>query len=55
MRGCAAVRFIHILKADQERINSCISGLIQKSGGIPVDFKRNWVLVDKMVADIRKP
>ncbi|HXE94881.1 MAG TPA: PilZ domain-containing protein [Dongiaceae bacterium] len=48
-------RFIHILKTDQERINSCISGLIRKSGGTHLDYKRNWVLVDKMVADIRKP
>ena len=48
-------RFIHILKADQERINSCVSDLIRKSGGVPLDYKRNWVLVDKMVADGRKP
>ena len=48
-------RFIHILKSDQERINSCISDLIRKSGGTHLDYKRNWVLVDKMVADIRKP
>lgn len=48
-------RFIHILKADQERINSCICDLIRKSGGTPMDFKRNWELVDKMVADVRKP
>ena len=47
-------RFIHILKADQERINSCVRGLIQKSGGTHMDYKRNWVLVDKMVADDRK-
>jgi hypothetical protein len=47
-------RFIHILKADQERINSCISESIRKSGGTHLDYKRNWVLVDKMVADIRK-
>lgn len=47
-------RFIHILKADQERINSCVSDLIRKSGGTPLDFKRNWVLVDKMVVDGRK-
>lgn len=47
-------RFIHILKADQERINNCVSDLIRKSGGTPLDFRRNWVLVDKMVADERK-
>lgn len=47
-------RFIHILKADQERINSCINDLILKRGGTPMDFKRNWVLVDKMVVDGRK-
>lgn len=47
-------RFIHILKADQERINSCVSDLIRKSGGTHLDYKRNWVLVDKMVADDRK-
>jgi len=47
-------RFIHILKSDQERINICVSQLIQKSGGAHLDYKRNWVLVDKMVADERK-
>ena len=47
-------RFIHILKADQERINSCISDLTRKDGGTHLDYKRNWVLVDKMVADLRK-
>jgi len=47
-------RFIHILKADQERIDSCVSSLILKSGGTHLDYKRNWVLVDKMVADGRK-
>lgn len=48
-------RFIHILKTDQERINSCIGDSIQKAGGTPLDYKRNWVLVDKMVEDLRKP
>lgn len=48
-------RFIHILKADQERINSCISEAMRKSGGTHLDYKRNWVLVDKMVADANKP
>jgi len=48
-------RFIHILKTDQERISSCISDRLRKSGGTPLDYKRNWVLVDKMVADTRKP
>jgi hypothetical protein len=48
-------RFIHILKADQERINSCISNLTRKSGGTHLDYKRNWVLVDKMVTDARNP
>ena len=48
-------RFIHILKADQERINDCISDLIRKNGGTHLDYKRNWLLVDKMVADVRKP
>jgi len=46
-------RFIHILKSDQERINSRVSDLIRKSGGTPLDYKRNWVLLDKMVADGR--
>lgn len=46
-------RFIHILKADQERINSYISDVIRKSGGTHLDYKRNWVLLDKMVADGR--
>lgn len=48
-------RFIHILKADQERINSCISDKIRESGGTHLDYKRNWVLLDKMAADLRKP
>ncbi len=48
-------RFVHILKADQQRINSHVSDIIRKSGGKSLDFKRNWVLVDKMVADLRKP
>ncbi len=48
-------RFIHILKSDQERINSLISDMTRINGGTPLDYKRNWVLVDKMVADARKP
>lgn len=48
-------RFIHILKADQERINNCISELQRQRGGTHLDYKRNWVLVDKMVSDMRKP
>lgn len=48
-------RFIHILKADQERINRCISDQMRKDGGTHLDYKRNWVLVDKMVAELRKP
>lgn len=47
-------RFIHILKTDQERINSCVNDLIRKDGGANLDFKRNWVLVDKMVSDVSK-
>lgn len=53
--GRCGYRFIHILKTDQERINSCVSDLIRKSGGAPLDYKRDWVLVDKMVSDLRKP
>ena len=48
-------RFIHILKADQERINSSVSDVIRKSGGTHLDYKRNWVLVDKMVKDVNNP
>ena len=48
------LRFIQILKTDQERINSLISDLLRKSGGSHLDYKRNWVLVDKMVTDERK-
>lgn len=48
-------RFIHILKSDQERINRFISDELRASGGAHLDYKRNWVLVDKMVADVRKP
>jgi hypothetical protein len=36
-------RFIHILKSDQERINSFISAMTRKSGGTHLDYKRNWV------------
>jgi hypothetical protein len=53
--GRCGFRFIYILKADQERINRCVSDVIRKSGGTLLDYKRNWVLVDKMVADVRKP
>ena len=49
------LRFIQILKSDQERINRFISGLLKKSGNPHLDYKRNWVLVDKMVADLRPP
>jgi hypothetical protein len=42
-------RFIHILKSDQERINAYVGSALKKSGGTHLDFKRNWVLVDKMV------
>lgn len=45
-------RFIHILKADQERINLFIADTLKKNGGTHLDYKRNWVLVDKMVADV---
>ena len=48
-------RFIQILKSDQERINRCISDVIRKNGGTQLDNKHNWVLMDKMVADVRKP
>ncbi len=48
-------RFIHILKSDQERINNRISNEMLKSGGTHLDYKRNWVLVDKMVSSERKP
>ncbi|MGB9081746.1 MAG: PilZ domain-containing protein [Desulfuromonadaceae bacterium] len=48
-------RFICILKADQERINSFIGGSLKKSGGTHLDYTRNWVLVDKMAADDSNP
>lgn len=44
-------RFIHILKTDQERINRYIGNLQQKTGATHPDYKRNWALMDKMVAD----
>ncbi len=47
-------RFINILKSDQERINNHISELMRKSGGTHMEYTRNWVLVDKMMADLRK-
>lgn len=52
---CCGFRFIHILKADQERINNYTSDIIRKNGGTSIDYKRNWELVDKMFTDIRKP
>jgi hypothetical protein len=48
-------RFIHILKVDQDRINSYLSKLVRESGGIYQDYKRNWVLIDKMGSDALKP
>ncbi|MFH1026724.1 MAG: PilZ domain-containing protein [Pseudomonadota bacterium] len=48
-------RFIQILKSDQERINRLVGESLQKNGGSHLDYKRDWVLVDKMVADVRKP
>lgn len=48
-------RFIHILKADQERISLFINDSLGKSGGTQLDFKRNWVLLDKMMSDVHKP
>ncbi len=47
-------RFIHILKTDQERINGHLNRLARESGGTHPDFKRNWVLVDKMVSEASK-
>jgi hypothetical protein len=48
-------RFIHILKTDQDRINNYLSHLIRESGGTYQDYKRNWVLIDKMGSDVIKP
>ena len=48
-------RFVHILKTDQQRIDNKVVNEIRKNGGAPLDYKRNRVLVDKMVADIHKP
>jgi hypothetical protein len=48
-------RFIHILKVDQDRINSYLSKLIRECGGTYQDYKRNWVLIDKMGSDVLKP
>jgi hypothetical protein len=48
-------RFIHILKTDQELISSYLGRLIRESGGSYQDYKRNWVLVDKMGTDALKP
>lgn len=45
-------RFIHILKTDQERISDYISKIIRESGGTYQDYKRNWLLVDKMATEI---
>ena len=52
---CCGFRFFHIHKTDQERISSCVRSVIRKSGGTYIDFKRNWVLLDKMATDDRKP
>lgn len=48
-------RFIQILKADQERLSLFVSDMLKKDGTVSLDYKRNWVLVDKMMSDIRKP
>lgn len=48
-------RFIHILKTDQERINSYLSNVTRERGDTYMDYKRNWELVDKMGTDILKP
>jgi len=48
-------RFIHILKRDQDRIDNRIKELISKNGGNYVDYRRNWTLVDKMIAEDSKP
>ena len=47
-------RFIQIRKADQERIDKCVCELVRKSGGVYLDYKRNWVLMDQMVSDGKK-
>jgi hypothetical protein len=44
-------RFINILKSDQDRINTCARTLTLKNGGTYIDYKRNWALVDGMVAN----
>lgn len=51
-RLCCGFRFIHIFKTDQERISNFIRDAIHKNGGRYIDYKRNWVLVDKMVSDV---
>ena len=48
-------RFIDILKSDQERIADYVRIQIRKEGGAYVDYKRNWLLVDQMVSDIKRP
>lgn len=48
-------RFIHIQKTDQERISNCVQSVIRKNGGKYIDYKRNWVLVDRMVMDVSAP
>ncbi len=48
-------RFIQILKADQERIDKQVTDVIRRDGGTPLGYKRNWVLMDKMVSDQSPP
>lgn len=54
-RLCCGFRFIQILKADQERLSLFVSDMLKNKGTASLDYKRNWVLVDKMMSDIRKP
>jgi hypothetical protein len=41
-------RFIHILKADQERINRHVQDIQKKQGITAVTPKTNWELLDRM-------
>ena len=48
-------RFIQIRKVDQERIDKCVSEQVRKDGGTHLGYKRNWVLMDQMVSDVKPP
>lgn len=48
-------RFIHILKADQERINRHVQAIQKNLGITVVSPKSNWELLDRMTFEVQEP